>query len=143
MKKIFLILFSLLMVTVVFGQSVNPIPSYNVFVTGNAVFVSQNIAVAGTNNQILSADKRDMDVENDGGAKPTDPRSPIVVYIFTLDHSVVFGPYIVPSGQTLSVPIDDSAWGVSISTDSPTFVSVWTDDGSNTYTNRKTSRNSN
>jgi hypothetical protein len=84
-----------------------------------------------------------MDVENDGGAKPTDPRSPIVVYIFTLDHSVVFGPYIVPSGQTLSVPIDDSAWGVSISTDSPTFVSVWTDDGSNTYTNRKTSRNSN
>lgn len=120
------------MVTVVFGQSTNPIPSYNVLITGKAIFVDQSSAEVVNNNQILSAEKRDMNVDNNGGGSnsPDPNQGPsIVVYIFTLDHSIVLGPYIVPSGQNISVPIDDSAWGVAIGTDSQVNVSVWTDDG--------------
>ncbi len=132
MKKILLLVVSILMVTVVFGQTkAYHIPSYNTLVTGTANFVS-GFNISTTNNQALSPDKRDVDVENDGGAQSPNPGSigpSIVVLIYSLSNYTILGPYTVSSGQTITVPIDDSAWGVTITTCAPTYVSLWMDNG--------------
>jgi hypothetical protein len=130
MKKILLVAVLMLMVSVVFAQSTNPIPSYNVYVTGQSLFVDNGASLSTTNNQILSAEKRDMNVENSGGGsnKPGDG-SIIVVVIYRLDRSIVLGPYFVPSGQNINVPIDNSPWGVAVVANSGDFVSVWTNSG--------------
>jgi hypothetical protein len=131
MKKLFLLTVSILMVTVVFGQSISkptdPIPSYNVLVIGQLGFGENVLAING--NQSLNAEKRDMNVSNDNGGSnaPVGEGLPIGVLIYRLDHSIILGPFSVPSGETLSVPIDDGLWGVTIGTDTPTYVSVWTD----------------
>ncbi len=132
MKKIFLLAVSILMVTLTFGQTVDPIPSYNVLVTGKANF-TDNSTISTTGTQPLNYEKRDVNVSSDGGGSNTPSGggsgSPIVVYVYTLDRTVVLGPFFVPSGQTLTVPIDQNAWGVLVGDDSPTYVSVWEDDG--------------
>jgi hypothetical protein len=130
MKKILLLTVSILMVTVVFGRTTNPIPSYNVFVTGQALFVDNGSGAGTVGDQKLSAEKRDMNVENGaGGTNSPSDLSSIIVIIYRLDRSIVLGPYLVPAGQNLSVPIDDSPWAVSVVAGSGDYVSVWTDNG--------------
>ena len=130
MKKILLVAVLMLMVSVVFAQGAYPIPAYNVYVTGQFLFTDNGAILSTTNNQPLSAEKRDMNVENSGGGtnKPSDG-SGIVVVIYRLDRSIVLGPYFVPSGQNINVPIDSSPWGVTVSAKTGDFVSVWTDSG--------------
>jgi hypothetical protein len=131
MKKILLFTFYVLMATIVFGQSNDPIPSYNVLVQGNVSFIESGVSI--TNNLNYSADKRDMNVSNDGTGTVPAPGSggSIIVVIYRLDHSISLGPYVVPSQQNLSVPIDNNPWGVTVVAVSPTYVSVWTDNGNN------------
>jgi len=129
MKKIFLLTISILMVTAVFAkaQGANPIPSYNVPVENKAYF-QENNSILG--NYDLSKEKRDINVSNDGSAGngngPVGGGSSIAVYIYRLDQSVKLGPFIVPAGETLTIPIDVYQWGVYTQTNNPTNVSVWT-----------------
>ncbi len=128
MKKIFLLTISILMVTAVFAKAkgANPIPSYNVPVANNAYFQEDN-SILG--NYDPSKEKRDINVSNDGaGSKSnvTNELSSITVYIYRLDQSVILGPFIIPAGETLTMPIDVYQWGVYTQTNNPTNVSVWT-----------------
>jgi len=129
MKKILLLTISILMVTAVFAKvkAANPIPSYNVPVANNAYF-QENNSILG--NYDPSKEKRDMNVSNDGtagnGNGPVGGGSSIAVYIYRLDQSVKLGPFIIPAGETLTIPIDLNQWGVYTQTNNPTNVSVWT-----------------
>ena len=131
MKKILLFTFYVLMATIVFGQSNDPIPSFNVFVQGNVSFIESAVNI--NNNFNFSADKKDMNVSNDGtGTVPNKGSGgSIIVVIYRLDNSISLGPYVVPAQQNLNVPIDNNPWGVSVVAVSPTYVSVWTDNGDN------------
>ena len=73
MKKIFLLAVSILMVTLTFGQTVDPIPSYNVLVTGKANF-TDNSTISTTGTQPLNYEKRDVNVSSDGGGANTSRR---------------------------------------------------------------------
>ena len=127
MKKIFLLTISILMVTAVFAkaQGANPIPSYNVPVE-NKVYFQENNSILGNYNP--NKEKRDMNVSNDGsgGNKNVPESSAVTVYIYRLDQSVKLGPFIIPAGETLTIPIDLNQWGVYTQTNNPTNVSVWT-----------------
>ena len=131
MKKIILLTVSILMVTVVFGQTPNgssqmPIPSYNVPVTGRALFVGNTTNI--NNNQALIAEKRDMNVSNEGGGNGP-VGGTMTVYITRVDQSIVLGPYSIGAGQTISVPIENSPWDVIMVTSQTTLVNVWIDNG--------------
>ena len=133
MKKILLFTFYVLMATIVFGQSNDPIPSFNVFVQGNESF-TDNSTISNNGTQPLNYEKRDMNVSNDGaGTVPNKGGGggSIIVVIYRLDNSISLGPYVVPAQQNLNVPIDKKSWGVQSSQISPTYVSVWTDNGDN------------
>lgn len=127
MKKIFLLTISILMVTSVFAKvkAANPIPSFNVPVIDKAYFQEDKSASGGYG---LSMEKRDINVSNDGSAgNGNGPVSTALsVYIYCLEESIVLGPFIVPPGETLTVPIDGNSWGVFAQTNNPTIISVWT-----------------
>lgn len=130
MKKIFFLIISILIVTVVCVKAGNPIPSFNVPLTHQAYFQEDNSGI-GANGEGLCKEKRDMNVSNEAGGGRTSPFGPgsatITVYIYRLDQSVILGPYEIREGKRISVPIDNNLWGVSTATDNPTYVSVWTD----------------
>ena len=87
MKKIFLLAVSILMVTLTFGQTVDPIPSYNVLVTGKANF-TDNSTISTTGTQPLNYEKRDVNVSNDGGGSNLPEvavvQDPPLLFMFTL-----------------------------------------------------------
>jgi len=116
------------MVSVTFAQM--PVPSYDVPVTGKALFVDKGNPVNLNGGQQLIAEKRDMNVSNDGGGNGPVGGS-MIVYIARVDGSIVLGPYYVAPGQTITVPIDYNLWGVAVATSQTTPVSVWTDDNGN------------
>ena len=129
MKKILLLTISILMVTVVIAKAGNPIPSYNVPVTDKAIFTED--PSNGTNPPIY--EKRDMNVQNGtaGSHMPIGPGvATINVYVYRLDRSIILGPFAIPYGQNIDVPIDGASWGVSAITDIPTTISVWITGGS-------------
>ena len=47
------------------------------------------------------------------------------VWVYSLDHTTVLGPYTVLCGETLTVDIDDRDWGTLVESDVPVVVSVW------------------
>jgi hypothetical protein len=124
MKKIFLLTISILMVTAVFAKvkAANPIPSYNVTVTDRAYF-QENTSTAGKDDP--NKERRDINVSNDGSGTNRPESCTLSVYIYRLDQSIVLGPFIVPVGEILTVPIDGYQWGVFTQTNTPTNVSVW------------------
>ena len=126
MKKILLLTIMLFLVTVNFAKAGDPIPSYNVSLTGKAIFQEANSVSIQLNNP-PSKEKRDMNVTDGGSANGPVGGSPIVVYFYRLDQTIVLGPYYLTTGQTMSIPIDNSPWGVSTISDSQTIVSVWAD----------------
>jgi hypothetical protein len=129
MKKILFLAISILMVTAVFAKvkASNPIPSYNVLVTNESTFL-ESISILII--YAPSDEKREMNVTNEGSAGNGNGPvgSFISVYIYRLDQSVKLGPFIIPAGETLTVPIDGYNWGVFTQTNNPTYMSVWTND---------------
>jgi hypothetical protein len=127
MKKILLLTISILMVTAVFAKvkAGNPIPSYNVPVTNKAYFQEDNASIM---NNIPTDEKRDMNISNDTpGNKPSGyGYGTLQVIIYRLDQSIVLGPFFIPLGETLTVPIDGGRWGVAAQAEDPTLMSVWT-----------------
>lgn len=126
MKKILLLTVSILMVSVTFGQF--PIPSFNVPVTGKAYFVTANTININGTGQSLIAEKRDVNVTNDGGGNGPTGGS-LIFFVTCATQPIVLGPYSVGAGQTVSVPIDQNQWNVSMFTSQTTMVDVWIDNG--------------
>ena len=53
-------------------------------------------------------------------------RAVVVAILYQLDGKATMGPFYIPVGKSLSVGIDDNAWGVNISAPDGAIVSVWT-----------------
>ena len=132
MKKIIFLAISIFMVSAVFakpgnpiGKPENPIPSFNFLLKNKAYFQETNSV---NNNIVLKPEKRDMNVSNDTpGNKPIGfgGSDGITVYVYRLDQSITLGPFIVHSGETLTVPIDGKPWGVYADTHHQSVISVW------------------
>ena len=101
----------------------NPIPSYNVLVTGRASFLESTIPFLGN---VPSDARRQMNVQTSTASPSARVSSSIVVVkIYRLDGLITKGPYYLICGQSLSVGIDDYKWGVEVKTEVPARVSVW------------------
>jgi hypothetical protein len=126
MKIIFftMALLSGLMISTVKGQNYKPypIPSYNVIVDDPAAF--QETAPA-TNRA-----KRDVKVTIKPGMCTDTTTCYAEVLVYSTDHQTILGPYIVYCGETLTVPIDERAWGVVVTSETAVEVSVWIDEES-------------
>ena len=127
MKKILFFTILILIVSVVVVKAGNPIPSYNIPVTDKAYFQEDNssLNINGPYNG-----KRQINVSNDGSPATNGPigGSPITVYIYRLDNSIFLGPFVISEKQTLTIAIDENLWGVYAEPNSPTIISVWTND---------------
>ena len=122
MKKIILFSIAIVMMSAIIAKGQIAIPSYNVPISKSASFAE--MTAASLNDQ--TKEKRDMNVSNGpSGNRPIQTSPTVIVYVYRLDHSQIQGPFAIPYGQTISVPIDDQSWGVSAETDAPTYLSVW------------------
>jgi len=103
--------------------AVNPIPSYNVLVQGRASFQEQIRPIGGNSNADM---KRKMNIQTSTASPGTGIKalSIVSITVYRLDHSINLGPYYIYAGQSLSVGIDFSAWGVDVVTERAR-VSVW------------------
>jgi hypothetical protein len=133
MKKIaFLIVFILLCCTIQQAFCQYPIPSYNVQVTGWAVFKDGGI-IPGSNNVInlnknrifSSLAKRTMDIKFNCPGTTLMGNCQATVWVYSLDGTTILGPFYVNGGDVLSVPIDDRDWGVVVKSDDDVSVDVW------------------
>jgi len=115
---------SVLLVAASTIKAQNPIPSYNVPVAGKATF--QETPTIGVIK--YTDEKRDINVQNNGGGTSAPQGAVITVVIYRLDMSQVLGPYSVQEGQTLSIQIDNQRWGVAAQSNYATTMSVWTSD---------------
>ena len=94
-----------------------PIPSFNVTVTDPAAF--QETGPAATRaKRIMNVQVKPKSIADTGSCGAT-------IYIYSLDHETILGPYYVNCGETLTVPIDEREWGVVVTADVPVEVSVW------------------
>jgi hypothetical protein len=123
MKKTILISIALFMVAAISVKAANPIPSYNVPVNSRTVFLEDRSTLCVVNN---GEEKRDMNIQNSGGGYAPEV-SYISVIVYRLDNQKTKGPYIIMSGEHLSVPIDGKEWGVIMDPSSTSTVSVWID----------------
>jgi hypothetical protein len=104
--------------------SANPIPSYNVLVTGRAIFQEGTKPISGNT---VSDERRQMNVQT-STASPTNGFALLIVAVkvYRLDGAITMGPYYLQVGQSLGVRIDDKRWGVDVVSEQTSRVSVWT-----------------
>ena len=121
MKKLIIVSIMLLMAAAATTKASNPIPSYNVPIYGPTLFEETGISPFSS---FLTDKKRDMNIQNSGGSY-SPGGSFVVAYLYRLDFNKTQGPFIIQSGQTLSVPIDKKPWGVLLNPSPSTTVSVW------------------
>ena len=105
-----------------YGQRVPvyPIPSFQVPVEGNAIFRENGNPA----NPIPTEEKREIKVHvttSDGSQN-----CQATVWVYSLDHTSILGPYIVDCGETLTVEVDDRSWGVLVESENETIADVWT-----------------
>lgn len=86
------------------------IPSYNVRVDGRAYF----------EDELGSRGKRSVSITEVcvGSLRSADTSEQRLstIYVYTLDHSIILGPYYISCGETLIIPIDEGEWGVYVQT---------------------------
>ncbi|MEI6683246.1 MAG: hypothetical protein WCO44_11490 [Bacteroidota bacterium] len=126
MKKIILLsvfLITLTGFTRLHSQSLPfyPIPSSVVTVDGAAVFREEARPMVGNPTK----EKRVVNVEVKA-AGPTG-NCTTTVWVYSLDHTSVLGPFSVGCGETLTVGIDEREWGVLVESDDNILVNVWID----------------
>lgn len=91
------------------------IPSFGIPVSGVALFKD-----ATSTAPLPVKGKRSVNVSVRGT-----PSAQASVIIYTLDGSYSLGPYLVQTGQTLTVEIDEREWGVMVNSEENVLVSVW------------------
>jgi hypothetical protein len=124
MKKIFVatIICVLFCLQGTFAQTIRPwpIPSYNIPVFGRALF-QENVHPSNDNTE----GRRRVHIEVSSQKTPDTLTNPVTVWIYSLDHTTVLGPYSVNYGVTLTVDIDDREWGVMVESSQTVVVSIW------------------
>ena len=128
MKKLLLITLVLLIAGPLQLFPANPIPSYDLKMTYRANFQEKHFGQTGNQN---GKEKRQMNIETSTSTATPPPstgmgRAVVVAMLYKLDGSASMGPYYIGVGQSLSIGIDGSAWGVNIAAPDAALVSVWT-----------------
>ena len=126
MKKIFFItslLVSSLLSTRAYSQGVPvyPIPSYNVSVNGYANFREDYYS----QHPNLTEGKREMNVQIKSGTQDCQA----TVWVYSLDRTIILGPYDANCDNIVQVEIDDREWGVLVYSESTISVDVYIDSG--------------
>ena len=123
MKRTILMLWLLIAAGSLFAQQLNPypIPSYDVPVDSASACFTES-ARAMRSGESLEKRQVHVTIINNGAENPP---CEATVWIYSLDGLDVLGPYIVPCGGHLEVPIDDREWGVYVVTDDEILVDVW------------------
>lgn len=124
MKKIFfisIILVAFIGIIRAYSQvmPIYPIPSFNIRVNGYANFREDY----HSENSKQSKAKREVDVQvksvtGTGNCNAT-------VWIYSLDHTTLLGPFAVNCDEILVTPIDDREWGVLVESEEDIIVDVW------------------
>jgi len=121
MKKLnLLILFTIIWGTIQLNAE-NPIPSYNVVVNHNENFQE---TIGDLQRLILVKAQRALNVKIKGSSS-----SMATIWAYSLDGQDRLGPYYAYGGETVSIPIDDRPWGVTVQSDDPIIVDVWIEEG--------------
>jgi|WetSurMetagenome_2_1015567.scaffolds.fasta_scaffold1535091_1 hypothetical protein len=123
MKKVLLI--SVLVCLAGLNQlfAANPIPSYNVLVSGKASFQE---STKPSGRIIPGKARRMMNIETTTSSGTNGISNTIVAaVVYRLDGSLTLGPYYIVCGQSLVVGVDDKPWGVNVTTEVPVKFSVW------------------
>ncbi len=95
-----------------------PIPSYDVMVNGLANFQESNETGSGNTDG-----KKTVKVVTPCYNTPAPCEISISVY--SLDGLYCLGPYLITSGQSFSIEVDDRAWGVNVQTECAVEVDVF------------------
>ena len=125
MKKLLLILALICVAGLNQLFAANPIPCYNVVVSGKATFQESNRPITSI---VPTDERRQMNIETSTSSSPTAgiTRTFVVAKLYQIAGHGTMGPYFIPCGQTLSVAIDDQAWAVDLFTEDYSIVSVYT-----------------
>jgi hypothetical protein len=123
MKKLILFLMILTLGAGINLQAAKPIPSYKEKVSRVANFKEKHLGDFGPDNGIKG--KRYMVVV----AQVAGPsKTPITIWVYSLDLRDIMGPYTVEGSGEIEVPIDGREWGVLVQCEDKCSVSVWTTD---------------
>lgn len=94
------------------------IPSFNVVFIGKVTFEETT--------QPTFRGRRDINVKQQCvGNSIAEETKVITIWICTDDMSTVLGPYYLGCNETLSIPVDDGPWIVTVETDYEAVVDVW------------------
>lgn len=119
-----------------YGQTipVYPIPSANVKVNGNAIFQENYTNL----HPKQTRERREVHVRITSASGSHQCQA--MVWVYSLDHTTLLGPFIVNCGETLTVEIDEREWGVLVESEEDVIVDVWIDGGgSKKFLNTNTS----
>jgi hypothetical protein len=103
------------------GTPTYPIPSYSTPVMNYANFTEQMQSAPGQGD---NSEKRDIEVSND---TPTYYPSldQAIVFVYRLDYSKIQGPYLLPQNGSITIRVDQKAWGVVVYSPYVANFSVW------------------
>jgi len=95
----------------------NPIPSYGVPVDHIANFQEQQ---KSNKPNYPNKAKGSIIIKSNGSLS-----SIAIVYVYSLDHQDILGPFTMHGGDIISVAIDSREWGVLVESDDHITVDVW------------------
>ena len=122
MKKFITFLMILTLGAVISLQASKPIPSYNAQIQ-KANFEENHQASA---NQNFGEKGRRYMMVMSQVAGPS--KTPIFIWVYSLDGVDIQGPFIVYGSGEISAPIDGREWGAVVQCTDKIIVSVWTAD---------------
>jgi len=124
MKKLFFLVLLFFIAQIGALQAEQPIPSRHARIYHMGNFREHHYGNEHRPNQLKSnREKRDMQIQvsSSGGT----PRSSAIIYVYSADYQDVLGPFIVNSGESITIPVDDREWGAFIMSDDHVYVDVW------------------
>ena len=121
MKKLYLLILFTIILGTIHMNAENPIPSYNAVVNHNETFQETS---GDLQSMILVKAERALNVKIKGSSS-----SMATIWAYSLDGLDRLGPYYAFGGETVSIPIDDRPWGVTVQSDDPIVVDVWIEEG--------------
>ncbi|MDD4604546.1 MAG: hypothetical protein PHF97_12185 [Bacteroidales bacterium] len=124
MKKILVVIFISILFSLqgILAQTFRPfpIPSFNIPVFGRALF-QENVHPSDDNTE----GRRRIHIQVSSQKASDTISSSASIWVYSLDHTTIHGPYTVNLGATLIVDIDEREWGVMVESRETVVVSVW------------------
>lgn len=118
-------MFACILIAIQAGYAQNfkplPIPSFESPVNGQSVFQENN-----PSSKSNTKGKRKIYVKVSSQRGVDSLACEATVWVYSLDHTTIYGPFIVSCGETLEVEIDEREWGVLVESEFMVYVDVWT-----------------